>query len=493
MSRGIVGSPAARSRPSPHRCTSRSSTCAPARASTPSGKEPARDLRTYDRAWSRGRVRSASSGPGRSTGCVTTLLGLDLTGRARARRRRRTGGGAPRRSAARRRRARHGRRSRSSARTCVDLVRPASVDVARREVRGADLDGAWLVHAATGDPRVDAARLRLGAATAGSGASTPAPPTRRLRPHPGRRPGMPATSSSASSRTGDADPARAARCATRSPSTLRDGTVDLRRRRRAGGAAGRVVLVGGGPGCRRPDDRRAAGGRSPRPTSSSPTGSGPTRVLDELAADVEVIDVGKTPGHHPVPQDEINAILVDQAAARARRRAAQGRRPVRLRPRRRGGAVACRPPACRSRWCPASPQRCRGARSRGHPGDAPRHGRPPSTSINGHDGLDQAALRGLRDGDRDRSSCSWASAALGDHVDAAARRRRDPDDCRSRSSRTATLPRQRVTRAPLDASSTSRPPRGARPGRHRRAVARRAPTRQGPARHGGHAVTRRSP
>ena len=40
---------------------------------------------------------------------------------------------------------------------------------------------------------------------------------------------------------------------------------------------------------------------------------GPTSVLADLPHDVEVIDVGKTPGLHAVTQDEINRILVDHA------------------------------------------------------------------------------------------------------------------------------------------------------------------------------------
>ena len=49
---------------------------------------------------------------------------------------------------------------------------------------------------------------------------------------------------------------------------------------------------------------------------------GPTDVLTELDSDVRVIDVGKRPGHHPVPQEQINALLVEHARA--------GKRVVRL-------------------------------------------------------------------------------------------------------------------------------------------------------------------
>ena len=49
---------------------------------------------------------------------------------------------------------------------------------------------------------------------------------------------------------------------------------------------------------------------------------GPRELLAELAPDVRVIEVGKTPGHHPVPQSGINRILVDEALA--------GHRVVRL-------------------------------------------------------------------------------------------------------------------------------------------------------------------
>ena len=42
---------------------------------------------------------------------------------------------------------------------------------------------------------------------------------------------------------------------------------------------------------------------------------GPTSILAELGSDVQIIDVGKTAGHHPIPQESINGILVDHARA----------------------------------------------------------------------------------------------------------------------------------------------------------------------------------
>ena len=53
-----------------------------------------------------------------------------------------------------------------------------------------------------------------------------------------------------------------------------------------------------------------------------------------------------------MPQEETTRLLVEHARAGPRRRAAEGRRPVRLRPRRRGGAGAARARASRSRSCP---------------------------------------------------------------------------------------------------------------------------------------------
>jgi len=87
------------------------------------------------------------------------------------------------------------------------------------------------------------------------------------------------------------------------------------------GTLGRVAIVGGGPG---PSDLMTV--RAHRLLFAADVviadRLGPVDVLDELDPRVEVIDVGKRPGHHPVPQHEINALLVAHAKA--------GRRVVRL-------------------------------------------------------------------------------------------------------------------------------------------------------------------
>jgi uroporphyrin-III C-methyltransferase len=84
---------------------------------------------------------------------------------------------------------------------------------------------------------------------------------------------------------------------------------------------GRVDIVGGGPGALDLMTVRAWRLLA-RADVVVMDRLGPTDIDELLGPGVEVIDVGKHPGHHPVPQEEINAILV----ARAR----EGMRVVRL-------------------------------------------------------------------------------------------------------------------------------------------------------------------
>ena len=93
------------------------------------------------------------------------------------------------------------------------------------------------------------------------------------------------------------------------------------RRRRPERDMGWVALVGGGPG---DVGLLTLRGRQLLALADVVVTDrlGPTEVLAELDDDVRVIDVGKSAGHHPVPQDEINQILV--------REALDGNRVVRL-------------------------------------------------------------------------------------------------------------------------------------------------------------------
>lgn len=101
-------------------------------------------------------------------------------------------------------------------------------------------------------------------------------------------------------------------------SALRDGVAaalqsgELPMRHRTHHPEGFVALVGGGPG-----DPGLLTTRGRRLLAEADVvvvdRLAPHGVLAELDPDVEVIDVGKMPDHHPIPQHEINAILVERA------------------------------------------------------------------------------------------------------------------------------------------------------------------------------------
>jgi uroporphyrin-III C-methyltransferase/precorrin-2 dehydrogenase/sirohydrochlorin ferrochelatase len=95
---------------------------------------------------------------------------------------------------------------------------------------------------------------------------------------------------------------------------LDSGSLPVRRTRRAasGGPVGRVALVGGGPGA---EDLITVRGRALLAAADVVVADrlGPTGLLERLGKDVEVVHVGKTPGHHPVPQERINELLVHHA------------------------------------------------------------------------------------------------------------------------------------------------------------------------------------
>ncbi|WP_426763828.1 uroporphyrinogen-III C-methyltransferase [Pseudarthrobacter sp. 1G09] len=182
-----------------------------------------------------------------------------------------------------------------------------------RPYRSSDVDGAWFIQTATGDPAVDAQvsadaeAQRVWCVNASdheaSAAWTPA---------------VAVVDDVKIAVNAGGDPRRAMAVRDAVATALETGDLPLRRRRAHRGS---VALVGGGPG-----DTGLITVRGRRLLGQADVvvadRLGPRELLNELAPDVRVIEVGKTPGHHPVPQAEINRILVEEAL--------QGHRVVRL-------------------------------------------------------------------------------------------------------------------------------------------------------------------
>ncbi|MBI1376257.1 MAG: uroporphyrinogen-III C-methyltransferase [Frankiales bacterium] len=189
------------------------------------------------------------------------------------------------------------------------LVADRAVTWHPREYADGDIDGAWLVHTATGEPGTDAAVASAAEAArvwcvraddAGSSAAwTPAVAR--------------AADGVLVAVSGGGDPGRARALRDAVAAALDTGTLPLRatRPRRATGP-GTVHLVGGGPG-----DAGLLTVRGRRLLALADVvvvdRLAPRGVLEELGPHVEVVDCGKAPGHHQLTQDEINDLLVDRA------------------------------------------------------------------------------------------------------------------------------------------------------------------------------------
>ena len=198
-----------------------------------------------------------------------------------------------------------------------------------RRFEPSDLDGAWLVHVAVDDPAAAAAVSAAAearqifcvraddrdAATAWTPATTRHGPVtvggdRRRRPPPG---------------DGGAgrDRVRARR--------------PVRRDRQERAPGGGVALVGGGPGD--PELITVKGRRLLAAADVVVVDRlAPGLLLDELRPEVEVVDASKIPYGPARDPGRDQPDPGRPGPGRAVRGAAQGRRPVRLRPRRRGGA-----------------------------------------------------------------------------------------------------------------------------------------------------------
>jgi uroporphyrin-III C-methyltransferase/precorrin-2 dehydrogenase/sirohydrochlorin ferrochelatase len=189
----------------------------------------------------------------------------------------------------------------------TELAETGRITWHQRRYESTDLDGAWLVQTATADAATDdqvaadAEARQIWCLKGGDPADATA--------------WMPAVAQVEDvliSVSGGGDAGRA--------SSLRDGVAavlqagELPLRHRTHHPDGYVALVGGGPG---DTDLLTVRGRRLLAQADVVVVDrlAPTGLLAELAPDVEVIDVGKMPDHHPIPQDEINRILVDRAKA----------------------------------------------------------------------------------------------------------------------------------------------------------------------------------
>ncbi len=201
------------------------------------------------------------------------------------------------------------------------------VTVRRRRYRDGDLAGAWLAHAATDDPAVNAAvaaeaeRARIWCVRADDASASAA-----------RMPAVTRHGEVTVAVTTNGDPGRSQRLRSAIGQALADGSLPVRPARglrraasadqtAAGAEVGTVALVGGGPG-----DPGLITVRGRRLLAEADVvvadRLGPSSLLDELDPDVEIVLAGKSPGAHTMTQDQINALIIDRALA--------GHRVVRL-------------------------------------------------------------------------------------------------------------------------------------------------------------------
>ena len=193
--------------------------------------------------------------------------------------------------------------------------------VSRREYRDGDLAGAWLAHAATNDPAVnarvaaDAQRLRIWCVRADDAAASAA-----------WTPAVARDGEITVAVTAGGDPERAKRLRAAIAFALAEGALPVRPRRppagnRAAARTGRVALVGGGPG-----DPGLLTVRGHRLLAEADVviadRLAPRDTLAGLDPDVEIIDAGKAPHTQHLSQEQINTLLVERARA--------GQRVVRL-------------------------------------------------------------------------------------------------------------------------------------------------------------------
>jgi uroporphyrin-III C-methyltransferase/precorrin-2 dehydrogenase/sirohydrochlorin ferrochelatase len=196
----------------------------------------------------------------------------------------------------------------------LDELAALPVAVLRREYRDGDLAAAWLVHAATSDPEVNARvaaeadRSRVWCVRADDAAASTA-----------WTPAVARQGDVTVAITAGGDPRRAQRLRAAVELALAAGTLPVRRHRAS--ATGHVALIGGGPG---DPGLITVLGRQLLGEADVVVADklAPRSLLAGLDPDVEIIDAGKAPHAHNLTQDQINELIVARALA--------GQRVVRL-------------------------------------------------------------------------------------------------------------------------------------------------------------------
>jgi len=186
------------------------------------------------------------------------------------------------------------------------LAQSGEITWRERGYQTGDLDGAWYVIAATDDPTVNAqVSTEADAQRTFCVRADDATQATAWTPAVGRHAGV--TVAVLANR----EPRKSARVRDAIVAALRDGAIATPHDdQRAPG----VVLVGGGPGD--PDLVTLAARRALAEADVVVADRlAPRELLDELAPDVELIDVAKLPRGRAAAQEEINRVIVDRALA----------------------------------------------------------------------------------------------------------------------------------------------------------------------------------
>jgi uroporphyrin-III C-methyltransferase/precorrin-2 dehydrogenase/sirohydrochlorin ferrochelatase len=186
-----------------------------------------------------------------------------------------------------------------------DLAASGRIRWEERAYADGDCAGAWLVHACTDDPAVNAAvavagdQQHIWCVRADDAQASAA--------------WTPASGQADDVRIGvlSGDPRRSAAIRDAILSGLRTGQLSARHGR---GHRSGVAIIGGGPGD--PGLITVRGRQLLAEADVVLTDRlAPRSLLDELPADVEIIDVSKSPYGRAMPQDQINATLIERARA----------------------------------------------------------------------------------------------------------------------------------------------------------------------------------